>query len=130
MSVAFAARLFAVLVGGVVAFQLALAAGAPWGHLAMGGASPGRLPPVMRAAAVGQVLLLGLLAAVVLARAGLALPRWRAASGRMIWGVVGYTVLGAVLNAITPSAGERALWLPTTLVLGACAVVVAVRAPR
>jgi len=29
-------------------FQLALALGAPWGKLAMGGAFPGRFPPKLR----------------------------------------------------------------------------------
>jgi hypothetical protein len=33
--------------------------------------------------------------------------------------------VGAVLNAIMPSPPERALWLPVTLVLGICALVVA-----
>ena len=127
MTPALAARAFLALVAVVVAFQLALAAGAPWGALAMGGAFPGRLPPAMRAAAVVQALLLALFGAVVAARAGLALPRWRRASRRLVWVVVAYAIVGAVLNAITPSAAERALWLPVTLVLGACALAVARR---
>ena len=128
MTPALAARAFLALVAVVVAFQLALAAGAPWGALAMGGAFPGRLPPAMRAAAVVQALLLALVGAVVAARAGLALPRWRRASRRLVWVVVAYAIVGAVLNAITPSAPERALWLPVTIALGACALVVARRA--
>ena len=43
-----AAILYAVLSAGVVAFQIALAAGAPWGAYAMGGAVPGQLPPALR----------------------------------------------------------------------------------
>ena len=42
---AIAGIIFGVVAGGVVAFQLALAAGAPWGTYAMGGAYAGRLPP-------------------------------------------------------------------------------------
>ena len=123
----FAAKLFGALTLGVVAFQLALAAGAPWGRLAMGGAFPGRLPPAMRAAAVVQALLWLVFAAVVGARAGLVLPQWAAASRRLIWVVVGVLVVGAVLNALTPSPWERVLWLPVTLALLSCAVVVARR---
>jgi hypothetical protein len=121
----FAARLFGLLTLVVVLFQLALAAGAPWGALAMGGAFLGRLPPAMRVAAVAQALLLLLLAAIVAARAGLVLPRWRAASRKLVWGVAAFLLLGAVLNAITPSPWERLLWLPVVLLQLACAVVVA-----
>jgi hypothetical protein len=67
-------------------------------------------------------------AAVVATRAGLALPRWRDASRRLIWVVVGVTLVGVALNAATPSPWERVLWLPVTFALAACALVVA-RAP-
>lgn len=120
-----AAALFVALTAGVVAFQLALAAGAPWGALTMGGAFPGRLPARMRVVAVGSALLLAALAGIVAARGGLALPRWRDASRRLVWGVVAYLLVGVVLNAATPSAPERALWLPVTIALAACALVVA-----
>lgn len=120
-----AARIFITLTAVVVAFQLALAAGAPWGELTMGGAFPGQLPPRMRAAAVGSAILLSALAAIIAARAGLAFPRWRRPARRLVWVVVAYTLVGVVLNAATPSAGERAVWLPITVALAACAVVVA-----
>jgi hypothetical protein len=67
---------YTVLSAGVVAFQLALAAGAPWGSYAMGGAFPGRFPPVMRIAAIAQAALIVLQCLVVLSRAGLILPSW------------------------------------------------------
>ena len=120
-----AARLFAGLTLIVVAFQLALAAGVPWGHLTMGGAYPGRLPPGMRVAACFQAVLLLLFALIVAARARLLLPRWRGASRPLVWVVVAYMVVGIGLNAITPSQPERALWLPVTLVLLFSALVVA-----
>jgi hypothetical protein len=124
MHTAFAAGLFGVLVLLVAAFQFALAAGAPWGNLTMGGTFPGRLPPPLRVAAMVQALVLLLFGVIVAARARLALTRWHAVSRKLIWVVVGYTVLGAVLNAITASPWERALWLPVTLVLGICAAAV------
>ncbi len=120
-----AAKIFVVLSAVVVGFQLAVAAGAPWGALTMGGAFPGRLPPRMRAAAVASAVLWLAFAAVIAARAGLALPRWRGASRRLSWVVVAVTLAGVALNAATPSPWERVLWLPVTLALAACALVVA-----
>ena len=40
----FAAIIYAIVSLGVVAFQIAFAAGAPWGAYAMGGAFPGQFP--------------------------------------------------------------------------------------
>lgn len=125
MSPASVAKVFAALTSLVVAFQVALAAGAPWGMLAMGGAFPGQLPAGLRAAAIVQALILILFVLVVAARAQLVLPRWYAASRRLIWAVVAFSAVSVVLNAITPSAVERALWLPVALVLLSCAVLVA-----
>jgi hypothetical protein len=68
---AMAAVICLVLTLVVVAFQFALALGAPWGSYAMGGAFPGRFPPAMRLAAVAQAILLGLMAAVVLVASSL-----------------------------------------------------------
>ena len=48
-----AALVYAALTAGIVVFQLALAAGAPWGAYAMGGAFPGQFPLALRVAAVG-----------------------------------------------------------------------------
>ena len=95
-----AAVIYLALTAVVVAFQLALAAGAPWGELTMGGAYPGRLPPQMRGVAVASAALL----------MGMA-------------GVVAYAALGVALNAATPSARERVLWLPVVIALAVCALV-------
>lgn len=113
----------------VTAFQLALAAGAPWGAYAMGGRFPGVFPPPMRAAAVVQAALLAAIAGVVLARAGLAVPAWQGTSAWLIWGVVGFCTLGVVLNLITPSRMERLIWAPVAILLLACAVTVASSSP-
>jgi hypothetical protein len=112
-----AALLYAIISLGVVTFQLALAAGAPWGEFAMGGAFPGQFPPALRVAAVVQAALLVGMAAVVLARAGLILPGWSRASRWLIWFVVGFAALSLMLNLTTPSAGERAIWAPTAFLL-------------
>ena len=116
---------YAVVTALVVAFQLALALGAPWGAYAMGGAFPGRMPPVLRVAAVIQALVLAALAVVVLADAGLLdLPlvtEW----SWLIWVPVAVAAVAVVLNASTRSRGERRIWLPVATTLLFCSVAVA-----
>ena len=117
MSVKLAAWTFAGLIAIVAAFQLALALGAPLGHLAMGGAFPGTLPPLMRAAAIMQIIVVGVVALVILSRAGLVLPAWRAASRSLAWAIVALLAISALLNLITPSPMERMIWAPVAIVL-------------
>jgi hypothetical protein len=129
MRASLAAKIFLLLTVLAAAFQLALAAGAPWGELTMAGAFPGQLPLRMRAVAIGSAVLLAGFGGIVAARAGLALPRWRQASRRLIWAVAAYMLVEVVLNGATPSVRERALWLPVTLVLAGCALIVARSTP-
>ena len=120
-----AAILYAIVMFGVVAFQIALAAGAPWGAYAMGGGAPGQFPPVLRIGAVIQAVLLAGMAAVILARAGLILHGWSRVTHWLVWIVVALTAFSLVLNLITPSAGERAIWAPTLAVLLLSSLIVA-----
>lgn len=117
--------MFAVVAAIAALFQLSLAAGAPLGAYAMGGAHPGRFPPELRFAAVVQGALLAAFAAVVLARARVALPRWHRASRKLVWVVVAFSAISAVLNLITPSGRERAIWAPVALLMLASSVIVA-----
>ena len=112
-----AAIIYAIITLGVVAFEIALASGAPWGAYAMGGAFPGQLPPALRVGALVQAALLAGMALVILARAGLILPRWWRVSRWLAWVVVAFAALSLILNLITPSAGERAIWAPTAFLL-------------
>jgi len=112
-----AALFYAIISLAVIAFQIALAAGAPWGAFAMGGAFPGQFPPALRIAALIQAALLLAMAAVVLARAGVILPGWSRVSRWLIWFVVAFAALSLVLNLITPSTGERAIWAPVAFLL-------------
>jgi hypothetical protein len=112
-----AALLYTIISSGVVAFQIALAAGAPWGQFAMGGAFPGQFPPALRVAALIQAALLAGMAMIVLARAGLILPKWSRVSRWLAWFVVAFSAVSLVLNLITPSAGERAIWAPIAFLL-------------
>jgi hypothetical protein len=124
-----AAILYTVVSLGVVAFEIALAAGAPWGEYAMGGAFPGQFPPALRVTALVQAALLIGMALVVLARAGLILPGWSRVSRWLVWFVVGFAAFSLLLNLITPSSSERAIWAPTALVLLLSSAVVAFSRP-
>lgn len=125
---ALAAVVYTLFTAGVVAFQLALALGVPWGSYAMGGRFPGRFPPTLRVAAAVQAILLGLMAVVVLSRVGLALPGWSQAAPWLIWATVAFNVVSLLLNAATPSGGERRIWMPVALVLLASSLAVALTA--
>jgi len=87
---------------------------------------PGRLPPRMRIAALIQVVLLTFIALILLTRAGVVLNEYSAISKPAIWGVVVFSLVGAILNTITPSKKERMLWAPVAIVLLICATYVAV----
>ncbi len=125
---AIAAIVYAVATAGVVAFQIALALGAPWGAYAMGGAVPGRFPPPMRVAALVQGALLAFLASVTLSRAGIAWPSLATTLPWLIWIVVAVAAISVVLNLSSRSAGERRIWVPVGLVLLVSSVTVALTA--
>lgn len=98
--------------GGLAVFQLALATGAPWGRASYGGTHPGALPNHLRAVSAGAALLYsGLSMAVVSQRTPVQLRR------RTLTGVAGLMGVGAVVNGISPSRPERAIWTPTTVLL-------------
>ncbi len=121
----YAALLFVLAAAGVGIFQVALALGAPWGELTLGGRWPGRLPPRIRLLPVLSLALLGLFSAVILARADLALPLLQPHSDALAWVVVGYCGLGCIANAMTPGKRERRLWLHVVLGMVALSLIVA-----
>ena len=122
-----AALVYVIICAGVAAFQIALAAGAPWGAYAMGGAVPGQFPPALRIAALVQAALIVGMAAIVMSRAGLILAGWSRVTRWLVWVVVAVAAVSLVLNLITPSAGEQAVWAPVLLVLLASSIVVAIK---
>lgn len=111
-----AAILFSVLALIIAAFQLALAAGAPWGHLANGGRWPGRLPGGMRILSVLFALIWIALVVLVLNHTGI----WSLGITPPLWPALALCVVTTVLNLITPSRPERRLWGPVTLVMTIC----------
>jgi hypothetical protein len=125
MNTQIAAHAFVVLVSFVIGFQIALAAGAPWGHLTWGGRFPGRLPGRMRGVALFSVALLAAFAVTLEVRAGTIFANLTTEARGWAWVVVVYCALGVVANAATPSRQERLLWLPVVSLMLACSLVVA-----
>jgi hypothetical protein len=95
----------------------------------MGGAFPGTFPWPLRFAALAQAALLSGTAIVVLSAAGLVLTAWATRMRRLMWLIVVLAAISLVLNLITPSAGERAIWAPVALLLLTTSIVVAVQSP-
>jgi hypothetical protein len=112
-----AAVVFAIASIGVIAFQIALALGAPWGAYAMGGAYPGRFPGRLRVAALIQSIVIAALAVIVLSDADLVVQGLTDGLPWLTWIAVGFSAVTVVLNSITRSAVERRTWLPVGLVL-------------
>jgi hypothetical protein len=120
-----AALLYLAVSAFAVAFQLGLAAGAPWGTRAMGGRWPGRFPPALRVLAVVQAVVLSTLAIIVLSTAGVVWPGVTDDLPWLIWVVVLFSAASLVVNLASPSPPERRLWVPVAAVMLVCSLVVA-----
>ena len=93
------------------AFQAGLAAGAPWGRAAFGGAHAGVLPPRLRVVSgVASPLYLAAALALLCDRTP---PRARGLVSRVC---VGLGAAGTVVNAVSPSSPER-VWSVWSLAL-------------
>ena len=120
------AILAVVLLGVVGIFQVALAAGAPWGAAAWGGRYVGVLPPPLRiASGVTAILVYPLIALYVLDSAGVIDLAWLPGSRLGMWIVTAFFTLGAVANFASRSRIER-IWGPLSLVVAVCSVVIAI----
>lgn len=119
-----AAALAAIGFAGIALFQLTLAAGAPWGHAAWGGAHAHLTTSERTGSAIAVVVWLTA-ALVVLGRAGLRggergtrLRRWGT------WFLAAVSVLAALLNFASQSHWENAIFGPLSILLVIlCAIV-------
>jgi hypothetical protein len=123
---ALAAVLAAVGFTSLAVFQAALAAGAPWGHAAWGGADAVLSSGQRGASAVAAVIYVAA-ALIVLCRAGII---WRARSNAALfrWGTWFFAVamaIGSVPNFASQSRWENFIFGPLALVLAALCIVVA-----
>jgi hypothetical protein len=119
-----AAVLACVLLAGLAVFQVALAAGRPWGRFAWGGQHD-LLPPGLRFGSAVSVVLYAAFAVVILQAAGLLAVLPEAVADVGIWVLTGYFALGILVNGISRSRPERVVMTPLVLVLAACCLVVA-----
>lgn len=104
-----------VLLAVQAAFQTCLAAGAPWGRFAYGGAHPRRLPENLRR--VSGVAAPVYACSALAVATGVGSPLLRRAG---LSGLAAFMAVGTVLNGISRSPGERLVWTPfcaTTAVL-------------
>lgn len=120
--------LFVVFAGALVAFQIALALGAPWGAASYGGSNPGILPTRLRVVssifgfAVYPFVILFVMDVSGVADTGLAdgdqNELW-------LWVLTGIFGLGALANFASRSKIER-IWGPVSLILSISSWVLAV----
>jgi hypothetical protein len=125
--IAAAAQIQVAISLGVVVFQLALVAGAPWGEFTMGGQNKGALPRSLRmGAAVSAVIMLAQ-AGHYLAQAGV-LPKLLDLTGNNVvnWIWFGFSIAGLILNSISRSKKERNTWVPVLLASSVCTLLVAI----
>ncbi|MFX3647864.1 MAG: hypothetical protein ACE3K2_28660 [Paenibacillus sp.] len=120
------AIVFTVLILIVILFQVALAAGVPWGEYAMGGKFPGKYPISMRFACIVQIAILAFMGIIVLSKAELLWPQWSVLARTATWFIVAYLVIGTILNLITKSVWERRIWAPVTFLMLITSVIVAI----
>jgi hypothetical protein len=107
-----AGKAAAGLFGVVAEFQSCLAAGAPWGAAAYGGANGGVIPvSLRRASGVAAVIYLAL---AVVSGTNVASPVVRR---RVLYAATPVMVVGAVANVASRSLIERMLWTPVTVAL-------------
>ncbi len=107
-----AGKTAAALLVVVAGFQGLLAAGAPWGEAAYGGANSGVLPETLRVSSAVS-------AVVYLALAGIAGTRLVPTSlrSRFMYGTSALMTVGAIMNIASPSFIERIIWTPVTILL-------------
>lgn len=120
-----AATIAAVLFTLVALFQLAVVLGAPLGELTQGGSNKGTLPAQGRIFAGVSAALVLVMATAMLARTerGPARSAPRRLIAVLAWITTAYAGMGVILNLITPSAVERAVWAPVTAVMFAACLV-------
>jgi len=125
VAMANAAAIVATLVlAGLGMFQAMLAGGAPLGRFAWGGRHE-TLPVAYRAASAATLPLYGLMAIVLLDRAGITsvLPADAARVGA--WVVAGYMALGTMMNLASRSPPERYAMTPVAALLTILSAIVA-----
>ena len=119
-----AAIALTVILAALAVFQLALAFGAPLGHLACGGGHR-VLPRRLRIGSAVSVVIYTVISAIALDRAGVIDVVSDTVSTVGMWIVFAYFVIGIPLNAISRSRPERYTMTPVVAVLAVLSLLVA-----
>ena len=112
------------LLGGLAVLQLLLVAGAPLGRLAWGGTHV-VLPRNLRVGSMVTVGLYAVFALLMLQAAGAFAVLPRGLAGVAIWVVTVWLAIGVAINAVSRSRAERLVMTPTSLVLAAVCLALA-----
>lgn len=124
--ITFAGALYGLLAALAAGVQFALASGAPWGHLTLGGEFRGRLPRAVRFGALAQSALFLSMGATMAGAAGVI--GWMP-PGWAVWATLVVTVFTTLSHTLARSAPERRLWGPVTVAMLISALVITF-APR
>ncbi len=115
--IAFAGYLGAAGFAWLILFQLGLAAGLPYGHMAWGGGAR-KLPAPLRLASLASAALAGVGVIAVLQAAGLIAPVISLIPPKLLLGALALLFsLSLVGNALSQSRAERLHGVPLTLIL-------------
>ena len=119
-----AAQVAAVVLAGLVVYQIALAAGAPRGRAAWGGTHRS-LPTSLRVGTAVPITIYVFAALILLRRAGYAIPHLSPRLARRgTWASVFVFSLSALVNLASHSEWERLVMGPLAFALGALSVVI------
>jgi hypothetical protein len=113
-----------VILALLAAFQIALAAGAPWGRFAWGGQHR-VLPRKLRIGSVVSIVIYALIAFIAWERPGVTSVLPDAVAQVAMWVVFAYFVIGVLMNAISRSKPERYTMTPVVLVLAVLSLLIA-----
>ncbi|HWK77755.1 hypothetical protein [Microbacterium sp.] len=113
-----------VILALLAVFQIALAAGAPWGHFAWGGQHR-VLPRNLRIGSVVSIVIYAVIAFVAWERVGASSVLPDVVAQVAMWVVFAYFAIGIVMNAISRSKPERYTMTPIVLVLAVLSLLIA-----
>lgn len=109
----------------LLVFQVALAAGAPWGAAAWGGRHPGVLPTRYRVSStIAAIAVYPLIIGIIADSAGLIEVDWLPSGSGPMWLLTGIFTIGVLANGASRSRAER-IWAPVSAVIAICCAIIA-----
>lgn len=120
----YAAYIYIFLATIICFWQIALILGAPLGEYTMGGQEKGELSPKKKKLALISLILALFYIFNILSEAGLIFTNFKFVTNYTIWCVLFLNFLTLIGNTITKSKKERILWLPITLLMFICILII------